>query len=66
MFIDVKILLNIFNSFYRLPNNLRVVEKTFNDFISVKNFVMSAFKKRSTKYSNNKTLLSTIVRSNWD
>lgn len=55
MFIDVKILLNI-NSFYRLP--------TFNDFISVKNFVMPAFKKCSTKYSNNKTLLSTIVRSN--
>lgn len=65
MFNDVKILLNI-NSFYRMPNNLRVVEKTFNDFISVKNFVMSAFKKRSTKYSNNETLLSTIVRSNWD
>lgn len=65
MFNDVKILLNI-NSFYRMPNNLRVVEKTFNDFISVKNFVMSPFNKRSTKYSNNKTLLSTIVRSNWD
>lgn len=44
MFNDVKILLNI-NSFYRLPNNLRVVEKTFNDFISVKNLVMSAFNK---------------------
>lgn len=66
MFNDVKILLNINNSFYRLPNNLRVVEKTFNDFISVKNLVMSAFNKRSTKYSNNKTLLSTIVKSNWD
>lgn len=63
MFNDVKILLNI-NFFYRLFNNLRVVEKIFNDFIFVKNLVMFVFNKCLIKYLNNKILLLIIVRLN--
>lgn len=63
MFNDVKILLNI-NFFYRLFNNLRVVEKIFNDFIFVKNLVMFVFNKRLIKYLNNKILLLIIVKLN--
>lgn len=65
MFNDVKILLNI-NFFYRLFNNLRVVEKIFNDFIFVKNLVMFVFNKCLIKYLNNKILLLIIVKLNWD
>lgn len=63
MFNDVKILLNI-NFFYRLFNNLRVVEKIFNDFIFVKNLVMFVINKRLIKYLNNKILLLIIVKLN--
>lgn len=65
MFNDVKILLNI-NFFYRLFNNLRVVEKIFNDFIFVKNLVMFVFNKCLIKYLNNKILLLIFVKLNWD